>query len=224
MFRGNLMHGTGRYSSTFNCLRSCLTHWGRVTHICVIKLTIIGSDNGLSPGRRQAIIWANVGILLIGPLGTNFSENLVEIVPFSFTKMRLRVSPAKCRPFCLGLNVLIHQPVGDVVVIVISKHVLQIEFITICEIVVRWMSQNNNLTEFGIIDNKNSPTAYVTLYELIDTRFLDSNKRVGVWSLPWRWHILSIPLTTGRGKGTETCGLDDVFHPDDLCSRPEALC
>ena len=33
-----------------------LTHWGWVTHICVGKLTIIGSDNGLSPGRRQAII------------------------------------------------------------------------------------------------------------------------------------------------------------------------
>ena len=45
---------------------TCLTHWGRVTHICVSKLTIIGSDNGLSPGRRQAIIWTNAGILLIG--------------------------------------------------------------------------------------------------------------------------------------------------------------
>ena len=33
-----------------------LTHWDRVTHICVSKLTIIASDNGLSPGRRQAII------------------------------------------------------------------------------------------------------------------------------------------------------------------------
>ena len=33
-----------------------LTHWGRATHICVGNLTIIGSDNGLSPGRRQAII------------------------------------------------------------------------------------------------------------------------------------------------------------------------
>ena len=46
-----------------------------MTHICVGNLTIIGSDNGLSPGRRQAIIWTNAGILLIGPLGTNFSEN-----------------------------------------------------------------------------------------------------------------------------------------------------
>ena len=51
-----------------------LTQWGRVTHICVAKLTNIGSDNGLSPGRRQAIIWTNAGILLIWPLGTNFSD------------------------------------------------------------------------------------------------------------------------------------------------------
>ena len=65
-----------------------LTHWGRVTHICVSKLTIIGSDNGLSPGRRQAIIWTNDGILLIWALGTHFSEVLIEIQTFSFwTKM-----------------------------------------------------------------------------------------------------------------------------------------
>ena len=34
-----------------------LTNWGRVTHICVDNLTVIGSENGLSPGRRQASIW-----------------------------------------------------------------------------------------------------------------------------------------------------------------------
>ena len=51
-----------------------LTHWGRVTHMCVGKLTNIDSDNGLSPERRQAIIWTNAGILLIWPLGTKFSE------------------------------------------------------------------------------------------------------------------------------------------------------
>ena len=84
-----------------------LTHWGRVTHICVTYLTIITSDNGLSPTRRQAIIWTNAGILLIGPLGTNFSEILIEILTFSFKKMRLKVSFAKGRPFCLALNVLI---------------------------------------------------------------------------------------------------------------------
>ena len=75
-----------------------------MTHICVSRLTITGSDNGLSPGRRQAIISTNAGILLIGPSGTNFSGNLIEIVTFSFTKMRLKVSSAKWRPFCLGLN------------------------------------------------------------------------------------------------------------------------
>ena len=84
-----------------------LTHWGRVTHICVSKLTIIDSVNGLSPGRRQAIIWTNVGIWLIGPLGTNFSEILIEIYTFSFKKMHLKMSSEKRRPSCLGLNVLI---------------------------------------------------------------------------------------------------------------------
>ena len=77
-----------------------------MTHICISDLTIIGSDNGLSPGRRQAIIWTNAGILLIRPLGTNFSEILSEIHTFSFKKMHLKTSSAKWRPFCLGLNVL----------------------------------------------------------------------------------------------------------------------
>ena len=92
-----------------------LTHWGRVTHICVCKLTIIGSDNGLSPDRRQAIIWTNAGILLIGPLGTNFSEFLIKILTFSFKKMRLKVSSAKSRPFCLGLNELTHLGLNKMV-------------------------------------------------------------------------------------------------------------
>ena len=68
-----------------------LTHWGRVTHICVGNLTIIGSDNGLTPARRQAITWTNVGILLIGPIGTNFSEKLIEIHTFTFKKIHLNV-------------------------------------------------------------------------------------------------------------------------------------
>ena len=83
-----------------------LTHWGRVTHICISDLTITGSDNGLSPSRRQAIIRTNAWILLTRPLGTNFSEILIEILIFSFRKMRLKVSSAKWRPFYLGLNVL----------------------------------------------------------------------------------------------------------------------
>ena len=84
-----------------------LTHWGRATHIRVGNLTTIGSDNGLSPGRRQAITWTSVGILLIEPQGTNFSEMLIEIPTFSFKKIHLTMSFGKWRPFCLGLNVLI---------------------------------------------------------------------------------------------------------------------
>ena len=72
-----------------------LSHWGRVTHIWVSKLTIIGSDNGLLPGRRQAIIWTNAGILLIGPVGTNFKEILIAINAFSFKKMPFEMSSGK---------------------------------------------------------------------------------------------------------------------------------
>ena len=82
-----------------------LTYWGRVTHTCVGNLTTIGSGNGLSSGRRQAITWTNVGILLIGPLGTNLSDMLIEIHIFSFKKIHLKMSYGKWRPFCLGLNV-----------------------------------------------------------------------------------------------------------------------
>ena len=81
-------------------------------HICVSKLTIIGPDNGLSPGRRQAIIWINDGILLIGPLGTNLSEILIEIIIFSVNKMHLKISSGNWQPFCLGLNVLSHPSLG----------------------------------------------------------------------------------------------------------------
>ena len=80
--------------------------WDQVTHICVGNLTIIGSDNGLSPRLRQSIIWTNAGILLIEPLRTIFSEMLIAIQTFSFKKMRLKMSSAKWRPFGFGLNML----------------------------------------------------------------------------------------------------------------------
>ena len=83
-----------------------LTHWGQVTHICVSKLIIIGLDNGLSPGRCQAIIWTNAGILLIGTLRTNISEISIEIHTFSFKKMYLKMSSGNWQPSCPGLNVL----------------------------------------------------------------------------------------------------------------------
>ena len=87
-----------------------------MTHICVSKLTTIGSDNGLSPGRRQANICTNAGILLIGPLGTNFSENLIEIYTFSFRKMHFEnivweMASILSQPQCVNGLMLISQQV-----------------------------------------------------------------------------------------------------------------
>ena len=83
----------------FDWTRLTWAHWGRVTHICVSILTIIGWDNGLSPGRRQAIIWTNVGILLIGPLGKKINEISIEINTFSLKKIHLKMSSGIWRPF-----------------------------------------------------------------------------------------------------------------------------
>ena len=89
------------YIRTGKLLCHYFNYWGRVTFTCVSEITIIGSDS-----RRQAIIWTNDGILLIGSLGTNFSEILIKIYTFSFKKMHWKMSSGKWRPTCLGLNVL----------------------------------------------------------------------------------------------------------------------
>ena len=79
-----------------------------MAHICVSKLTIIGSDNDMSPGRHQAIICTNDGILFIGAVGTTFIEIWIKIHAFSFTKIHLKISSGKWRSFILDLNVLTH--------------------------------------------------------------------------------------------------------------------
>ena len=75
-----------------------------MTHICVSKLTVIGSDNGLSPGRRHAIIWTNATILLIRALETKFSEILSEN-SYAFIQEEALVNVSKMHVFRLGLNV-----------------------------------------------------------------------------------------------------------------------
>ena len=76
----------------------------------------IGSDNGLSPVRQQAITWTNAALLSIGPLGTKFGEISIKIQNFSFTKMHLKISSAKQRPFCPGRHELNGNMPGKVVV------------------------------------------------------------------------------------------------------------
>ena len=106
-FRMNTSHALLRRKEMLTCTRTdtLLIHWGRVTHICVGNLIIIGSDNGLSLCRCQAIIWTNAGMLLIRTLGTHFSEMFIKMHTFSCKKMHLKMSSGKCRPFSLGLIV-----------------------------------------------------------------------------------------------------------------------
>ena len=82
---------------THGCMKMCclimywvIKHWAINISIC-----------------KTYSISTNAGILLIRPLlGTNFSEISIAIHTFSFTKMHFKMSSGKCRPFCLGLNVL----------------------------------------------------------------------------------------------------------------------
>ena len=94
---------------------TCSLTEAKDAYIYVIKITIIGSDNGLFPSWHQAIIWTNYGILLIRSLGTNSCDILIRIDSFSLSKMRLKKSSGKWWTFCLGLNVLRHdwRPVTD---------------------------------------------------------------------------------------------------------------
>ena len=106
IFHGHLCCDDHKWVQLFNSIKDWLsTQWGRVLHICASKLITIGSDNGLSHSRHQAIIWSNARILLIWPIGTNFNEISIDIHTFSFNKIHLKMLSGKYCPFCLGLNV-----------------------------------------------------------------------------------------------------------------------
>ena len=94
------------YFTYFTAHDIYLTRWGRMTHICVSKLTVIGS-----PDWCQAIIWTNTRILLIWPLGTNFSEILIKIQTFSFKKVHLKMSSGQWWPFLSQPQCVQHKKV-----------------------------------------------------------------------------------------------------------------
>ena len=107
-----------QYHITYN--RTCMvwcetvlfkewTHWGREIMAIISQTTFSNAFSWMKIyefRRRQSIVWSNAGTLLLGPLVTNLSENLIKILTFSFMKMQLKVLSAKWHPFCLGLNVL----------------------------------------------------------------------------------------------------------------------
>ena len=94
----------------------CLSHWGVMTYICISKITTIGTDVGLSPGLHQTIIWTNAGIL-IGPLGTNFSETVISTHTFSSKKMHLKnavykMASISSRTQCVKANIFYDSSQG----------------------------------------------------------------------------------------------------------------
>ena len=95
-------------------------------HICVSKRTIIGSDDGSSPGRRQAIIWAKAGILLTGPSGTIFSENLnrnsyIFIHKNAFENVVWKKVAMLSRPQCVKSNSIYLLMVGKPALVRVSS-------------------------------------------------------------------------------------------------------
>ena len=84
-----------------------LTHWGRATHICVSKLATIGSDYGLSPWRRQAIIRTKCSNIVNWTLGNKFQWNLNRNSSIFIQQNGFENVVWKMAAICLGLNVLI---------------------------------------------------------------------------------------------------------------------
>ena len=70
----------------FNSLRSSDAYMFQQS-----RPSFISSVNDLAPARRQAIMGTSAGILSFEPLGTNFSEILIDFHTFSFRKMQLKV-------------------------------------------------------------------------------------------------------------------------------------
>ena len=86
-----------------------VTYWDRVTHICVGNLITIGSDNGLSPGRCQVIIWTNTGIHIVYWTTRNTPQWNVNRNSYIYIQGNTFVNVCKWRQFCLGLNMLIQD-------------------------------------------------------------------------------------------------------------------
>ena len=114
-------HSHVTHSLVFSIDLGNITHWGRMAHICVSKLNNIGSKNGSSPFRHQAIIWTNVRLTSICILRTVFSEILSTIHTFIFTTMHVKMSSAKWRPFCLGFNWLVYSEEEMTNIFMLSK-------------------------------------------------------------------------------------------------------
>ena len=166
-----------------------LTHWGRVTHIC--KIIIIGSDNGLSPGRRQAIIWTDAGILLNWRWGTNFSEISIEIYIFSFKKMYLKMSSGKWWPCCLGHNVLTEDQIHNGATLDVAYPILSTYHACWCPDNLRSQHYSDVIMDAIASQITSLTIVYSTVYSGRDQRKHQSSASLAfVWGIH-RWPVNS---------------------------------
>ena len=152
-------------------------------HICVSKLSIIGSNNGLSPDQCQAIIWTNDGILLIGSLGTNFSEILIKIQTF-FQENAFENVVCKMEAICLDLNMLKNSSAA-LLAQSLQLHHKATQWTFLClisvlpctindlvhewvEIRVTWFSSRPALRWFAFINYTTAPTADMPFGESLE--------------------------------------------------------
>ena len=84
-----------------------------------LKWVNVGSGNGLSPVRRQAITWTNDYLLSIRPIGKKFSDFFfIEIQTFLLTKLHLIMSSAK-------VAAILSRPQCVIIINVLSGHLWQ---------------------------------------------------------------------------------------------------
>ena len=77
--------------------------------IAVACVSLLAASRGLACRGTALCLWEQgllrgdtAGLLSVGPLGSNFSEILIKIGNFSFTKIHLKMSSATWWPFCPG--------------------------------------------------------------------------------------------------------------------------
>ena len=86
-----------------------LTHLPPVFHICITELGQHWFRWWLvAYSAPSHYLFTSAGLLLIGHLGTNFSEIVIKIQNFSFMKMLLKILSAKCLSRGRWVN-LLHQ-------------------------------------------------------------------------------------------------------------------
>ena len=109
MLPATVLHGRYTCSLQYMCRHGYilsivyLIHWSRVTHICVSKQTIIGSDNGLAASHYLNQIWNIVNWNLRNKLRWNFNRNSkIFIQENGFECVVCEMAAILSRPQCVN--------------------------------------------------------------------------------------------------------------------------